>query len=429
MIVDRSASRPPAWPPTSEPMLVYEQLRRGMLRDRFGHWVQTLLACLFAFAGALDHAPLNVATVMLITCFVIRLHASWRAMPTLLRVPALLPCALLTLWMLLGLAWTSGDATAINDLTILRWIVILPALWPVLDHAREIAIAFILGTLVQNGAQFLQLAECIPRPDGNYWRYSGFINHPGDSALRSAMSIVLALALASSTRGTARGLLLLASCIALTGVLIAAGRGQILALAFAVPLLLLLLRRGGFLTVRAMWVGIAALILTALVVLPTVGRASLRYFEDVPEQLSSAATGDDLSSSIGVRVAWWKDASALWLKHPIVGAGLGSYASESHARNLDAASHTSHPHNMYIGVLCEGGLVGLALLAWMLWALLRVGVRNAKHSSLACGAVAAIVVVLVSGMTSDPQYREMDVSNAMIMVALGCLPWVRGWRS
>ena len=101
-----------------------------MLRDRFGHWVQTLLACLFAFAGALDHAPLNIATVMLVTCFVIRLHASWRAMPTLLRVPALLPCALLTLWMLLGLAWTSGDATAIHDLTMLRWIVILPALWP-----------------------------------------------------------------------------------------------------------------------------------------------------------------------------------------------------------------------------------------------------------------------------------------------------------
>ena len=169
-----------------------------MLRDRFGHWVQTLLACLFAFAGALDHAPLNIATVMLVTCFVIRLHASWRAMPTLLRVPALLPCALLTLWMLLGLAWTSGDATAIHDLTMLRLIVILPALWPVLDHAREIAIAFILGTMVQNGAQFLQLAEYIPRPDGNYWRYSGFINHPGDSALRSAMSIVLALALASS---------------------------------------------------------------------------------------------------------------------------------------------------------------------------------------------------------------------------------------
>ncbi len=399
-----------------------------MLRDRFGHWVQTLLACLFAFAGALDHAPLNIASGMLIGCFLIRLHASWRAMPTLLRVPALLPCVLLTIWMLLSLLWSTGDQNAIDGLSMLRWIAILPALWPVLDHARAIAIAFILGTLVQNGAQFLQVAELMEHPKNNFWRYSGFIDHPGDSALRSAMSIVLALAVGSSARGLARAALLLAVCAALTGVFITAGRGQILALAVALPILLLLLRRAGVLTARALWIGAATILVTAAVVLPTVGNASWRYLKEAPEQFSRAATGEDTSSSVGVRVAWWRDASALWITHPIVGGGIGSFRSNSRAIKPEF-SQTTHPHSMYIGMLCEGGLVGFALLIWMLCALLSVGVKNAKENSLACGAVAALVVVLTSALTSDTQYREMDVSSAMIMVALGCLPWVRGWRS
>ena len=89
------------------------------------------------------------------------------------------------------------------------------------------------------------------------------------------MSIVLALAVGSSARGLARAALLLAVCAALTGVFITAGRGQILALAVALPILLLLLRRAGVLTARALWIGAATILVTAAVVLPTVGNASV----------------------------------------------------------------------------------------------------------------------------------------------------------
>ncbi len=428
MLVDRSATQPRAWPPASAPALVLEQLRCAMLRDRFGHWCQTLLACLFAFASAINHAPLNIASAMLITCALIRLHASWRAMPTLLRCDALAPCALLTGWLLLSLLWTSAQDGAISDLSILRWVIILPALWPVLDHARAIAVAFILGTAVQNGAQLLQLADLLERPSANPWRHAGIVDHPGDSALRSAMTVVLATGLAFATSGRARIVLSIAGITALCGVLIAAGRGQILALAIALPFLFALLWRGEFISKRT-------LILTAVIgtlicasLLMTVGKSSLRYLNEVPEQLSAATDGMDATSPVASRLQWWSDAQKLWAAHPVCGNGLGSFASRA-SDPKDAQAWTKHPHNSYLGVLCEGGLIGFALLAWMLWVLLRASWQNARRDALACGACAALVVVLVSALTSDPQYREMSVASTMVVVALGCLPIVRGFRN
>lgn len=437
MLVDRSATKPRAWPPASDSVLVLEQLRCAMLRDRFGHWCQTIFACIFAFASAINHAPLNIASGMLISCFLIRLHATWRAMPTLLRAKALIPCTLLSGWMLLSLLWSSASSHAMSDLSMLRWLILLPALWPVLDHARAIAIAFILGTAVQNGVQFLQLADLWERPAANPWRHAGIVDHPGDSALRSAMSVALALSLALTTRSVARMLLLLAAIAALLGVFITAGRGQILALCVALPLLLALLFRGGFISRRAIVITATSVLLICAIALPTVGQSTLRYFNEVPAQLTDAANGTDSTTPVAARVHWWNLAVKLWSEHALVGAGLGSYEvhSQATAQNIvnnpsaQSSSHTEHPHNAYLSVLTEGGIIGFVLFAWLLCALLREGWSNARQDPLACGALSALVVVLVAALTSDPQYREMGVSSAMIVVALGCLPWIRGWRS
>ncbi len=399
-----------------------------MLRDRFGHWCHTLLACFFAFASALNHAPLNIASAMLISCAIIRLHATWRAMPSMLRNPALIPCALLTAWLLTSLLWTSSQNDAKSDLSMLRWVVILPAIWPVLDHARAIAIAFILGTMVQNAAQLLQLADLLHRPESNPWRHAGIVDHPGDSALRSAMTVVLATSLACASSGTARALFVLAAVSALTGVFIAAGRGQILALIIALPVLFALLSRGGFISKRAITRSAVVALAVCAIVLPTVGRSTLRYVDEVPGQISAATSGSDVVSPVASRMQWWSDAHSLWLEHPLVGNGLGSFSARP-LESSDEHAWSKHPHNTYLGVLCEGGLIGLGLLFWMLAALLRAGWRNARDDALACGACAALAVVLVSALTSDPQYREMSVASTMLVVAFGSLPLVRGWNT
>ena len=66
------------------------------------------------------------------------------------------------------------------------------------------------------------------------------------------------------------------------------------------------------------------------------------------------------NSSVALRLSLWKDGLKLWRLSPVVGNGLGSYETGlSRVQGFDY--ETKFPHNHYIQVLLEGGVIGLAL--------------------------------------------------------------------
>jgi hypothetical protein len=105
----------------------------------------------------------------------------------------------------------------------------------------------------------------------------------------------------------------------------------------------------------------------------------------------------------------WSEA----LQDPIIGRGAGSAS----ARSLEVSSTLDHPHNDYLRVFYDFGLIGIALLAWfaaratrlLLWTRRRVG---SVASSAALYAGLAVIIVMA---TDNP----LDYS--FVMIPLGAL--------
>jgi len=151
---------------------------------------------------------------------------------------------------------------------------------------------------------------------------------------------------------------------------------------------------------------VLALALAVLVMIP-VGIASpalsdvrTSLFGDSAKGLDRATSGRFKLVSNGLRIA---------AEHPLVGVGVGGFA-EAYAERLDL--HRPPPsaasHNTPVTVVSETGVVGLALLAWLVAAGLLAAFRSrgpARLVGLAAGvAFAAIVVhsLFYAAFVEDP---------------------------
>jgi len=87
----------------------------------------------------------------------------------------------------------------------------------------------------------------------------------------------------------------------------------------------------------------------------------------------STIADPSLNPGVGMRLAIWSDALRLFRLRPITGHGLGTYDVVSYTETENAPDHEYlyrgsgwHAHNVYLHVLAEAGILGLA--AWCyLW--------------------------------------------------------------
>ncbi len=129
----------------------------------------------------------------------------------------------------------------------------------------------------------------------------------------------------------------------------------------------------------------------------------------------------------------------LWASRPLLGAGYGAFADAVtvHKRGHGELRAT-HAENDVLEVLGEGGLVGVALLAWLTVAVarrlrerLQQG-RDALHSGLVAGAAAALVGL---GLHSCFDFNLRLPANALAaasllgLVAAGHVSRARGARA
>jgi O-antigen ligase len=197
-------------------------------------------------------------------------------------------------------------------------------------------------------------------------------NHATQS-MTMAVAVLLAVALAAQRgrSGRARWLLAAAALICLANlVLIAAGRsGQVAFVVAAVSGALLMLR--GW----RRWQAVAALL--ALVVTLAAASPMLRQrFELVAEQAHSLDCSSPTENSTGLRLLLWRTTAALISARPWFGYGVGGFtpAYAGEVRNQignqplqNWCAHPAHdPHNQYLRVLVEAGVLGLAALLGLL---------------------------------------------------------------
>ncbi|MEV5936247.1 O-antigen ligase family protein [Streptomyces sp. NPDC052079] len=150
---------------------------------------------------------------------------------------------------------------------------------------------------------------------------------------------------------------------------------------------------------------------------------------------------DTPDSSVIDRYTLWAAATGMWREHPLTGVGLKGFPAyrDGHATlalssgsEIDGAGETYHkqallsPHNMYLLVLSEQGLVGLLTLAGSWLALLVCAVRGLlrvrrRGPGLDCGLIAC---GLLLWQLTDYLYGDIGgPSTVLTGVALGLTAW------
>jgi len=120
--------------------------------------------------------------------------------------------------------------------------------------------------------------------------------------------------------------------------------------------------------------------------------------------------------TLGVGPGRFQDQIQRYYLHGL-GKGIGSSAK---VEDFDVSFDEPGSHGLYEVAACEGGLLGLAVLAWFLAAAIARSGRAAAGdtSGLAAGALGAAVAVLIAGVFATVLARGVALP-LVVVLALG----------
>lgn len=175
------------------------------------------------------------------------------------------------------------------------------------------------------------------------------------------------------------------------------------------PGLLFTYARMAFLAVVAAAVSVAAVLrrwlLLGIVGLVALGGGAAVLLSDAGRQRMSS-----LGQDLALRERMWTAAVDIFLSHPILGSGHGTYRNAVSAlgeRGL-AGVHLTSPHNLWLQILAETGLVGfLGFNVAVTFALISVGRRVYRARTDARGrldrlALISVLAILFIGLMHFP---------------------------
>jgi O-antigen ligase len=76
-------------------------------------------------------------------------------------------------------------------------------------------------------------------------------------------------------------------------------------------------------------------------------------------------------ASYSMRLELWRSAWALFLQHPFLGSGLGTFKEAYLSAGFDLGTGSFFAHNLFLQLLAETGLVGTILFVLALWSVVR----------------------------------------------------------
>ncbi len=248
--------------------------------------------------------------------------------------------------------------------------------------------------------------------------FGPFVNHNHFAGYAEASALVaLGAAIGLSRRASALALLLAGSSV-LIGIahLLSHSRGGLFALGAGLATLAWLSRKREAGEGRAFPIGLIAGGAVA------VGAFLLVFAPaSLTERLASFGNpaGDD---SVGFRMRLWSDSLGLSASSPIVGTGLGTFAAAIPPyRSGPGEIRAEYAESDWLQLLCEAGVIGLALAAILVASSLAGGLREARAETsersrgVLHGAAAAAVALSVHGFV-DFNFRIP--SNALLFAVI-----------
>jgi len=346
---------------------------------------------------------------------------------TLFR-PRLPPQHLLGLTFILWFFVTNPPAAWAGDR---NWLWTYIQLWILLWLAGELLVSpdrqrvligiFALATLVS--ALFGLQEAAIGQSLRETLRGVGFIGNSNAAARYFTVGLVsLNFFRETTTKPLIRICALVAMAILLVGVVFTVSRSGLFLLIVALGLILV--KR--VLHVQHTRLGLLlAVSLVVVLVLPRTYWDLVRFYI-----LPSIEYGTD---TIELRYNLWEAGLRMWADHPLRGVGIGQFGRNLRFYGEDLLNPYYltvglGTHNMYIKVLAETGIVGLAIFVGLLGMALRslwqaTRSPDPSTSSLAWAWLIVFVIVLVGGITKDDHYDKLlwltiGVSSSLASTAI-----------
>ncbi|MEO8285377.1 MAG: O-antigen ligase family protein [Chloroflexota bacterium] len=170
-------------------------------------------------------------------------------------------------------------------------------------------------------------------------------------------------------------------------------------------------------------VGIVALGLLVVVVFPK-----------LPDRILDPGSGL-------TRVTIWTSALHMALDHPVFGVGPDQFLNQYQTKygpcqeidgqitssdpNAPNECFTAHPHNLFLDYWLSLGIMGLFVLAWLLWRYYRESIDLAKWAASKVGAdplARALAIGLIAGMTDFLVHGLVD--NSYFLMDLALIFWM-----
>jgi O-antigen ligase/GR25 family glycosyltransferase involved in LPS biosynthesis len=175
------------------------------------------------------------------------------------------------------------------------------------------------------------------------------------------------------------------------------------------------------------WRGRARGVALAVVFALAVGAAQFsplikKRFTQAVEEVTQTDTAAELTP-MGIRVMMWETAAAIVREAPFIGHGLGSFAEE-YRREVKQrytgwrATLTADPHNQYLFILAETGLLGMGAFVWFLVS----AVRQPTRGPFQIIALAALLSWCVTSLFSSHfhTFNEGHLIAILLGVCLAC---------
>jgi putative inorganic carbon (hco3(-)) transporter len=152
--------------------------------------------------------------------------------------------------------------------------------------------------------------------------------------------------------------------------------------------------------------------------------ADLPAYFNLADVMEQPLTDDNFS--VQERVAHWIAALRMWERSPWLGIGLGNYALIYPAVRLPAWEEPlGHAHNIYLNVLAETGMVGLAtylllgcgVVAWI-WRRYRAAAAHSWNAALALGVLGVVAHFSVHNFFDNLLVQGMYLHLALWLALL-----------
>ena len=147
------------------------------------------------------------------------------------------------------------------------------------------------------------------------------------------------------------------------------------------------------------WRGMLAAIVVLCLVFPVAYKISASFHQRVDLTISSLTQWNPkvavVDDAVGWRLEYFYHTAEIIQDHPLMGVGTGGFVQAYRARTGQAGLDVPpHPHNQYLFIMVQVGIVGLGLLLWLFvqqWRSLSLA-NDAKYRLLAGGLVVTIAI-------------------------------------